>query len=41
MKTLIPFVAVAVFAAVGRGADPPLAWPQFRGPGADGNNFHS
>src|SRR6188508_707315 len=36
MKTLIAFLAVAVFAAVGRGAENPLAWPQFRGPGGSG-----
>jgi outer membrane protein assembly factor BamB len=36
MKTGIAFVAAAVFAAVGLGADKPLAWPQFRGPGGSG-----
>jgi outer membrane protein assembly factor BamB len=32
MKAFIALV-VAVFPAVGQSADPPLAWPQFRGPG--------
>ncbi|MCI0461237.1 MAG: PQQ-binding-like beta-propeller repeat protein [Gemmataceae bacterium] len=32
MKGLIAFVAVGMFAAVGLGADQPLAWPRFRGP---------
>jgi outer membrane protein assembly factor BamB len=36
VKTWITFVAVAVFAAIGRGAEKPLAWPQFRGPGGSG-----
>jgi outer membrane protein assembly factor BamB len=36
MKAVIAFVAVALFAAVGLGADQPLAWPQFRGPGGSG-----
>ncbi len=36
MKEFIAFVAVGVFAAVGLGADKPLAWPQFRGPNGSG-----
>jgi len=36
MKALIAFVALGLFAAVGLGADEPLAWPQFRGPGGSG-----
>src|SRR5262249_12412394 len=36
MKGLIATVALAVFAVVGLGADKPLAWPQFRGPGGSG-----
>jgi outer membrane protein assembly factor BamB len=36
MKTWTAFVAVAVFATVGLGADKPLAWPQFRGPNGSG-----
>src|SRR5215475_7082071 len=36
MKTGIAFVAVALLAAVVRGENPPLAWPQFRGPGGSG-----
>jgi outer membrane protein assembly factor BamB len=36
MKGLIALVAAGVFATVGLSADPPLAWPQFRGPGGSG-----
>ncbi|HJZ56239.1 MAG TPA: PQQ-binding-like beta-propeller repeat protein, partial [Gemmataceae bacterium] len=36
MKEFIVCVAAAIFAAVGLGADEPLAWPQFRGPGGSG-----
>src|SRR5438552_18657120 len=36
MRTLIGLVAVGLFAAVGRSADQPLVWPQFRGPGGSG-----
>ena len=36
MKGLISLVTVAMFAAVGLGADQLLAWPQFRGPGGSG-----
>jgi outer membrane protein assembly factor BamB len=36
MRTLLAFVALAVFAAAGPGAEKPLAWPQFRGPGGSG-----
>ena len=36
MKGLIAFAMVGMFAAVGFGADTPLAWPQFRGPGGSG-----
>jgi outer membrane protein assembly factor BamB len=36
MKGLITLVTGAMFAAVGLGADKPLAWPQFRGPGGSG-----
>jgi outer membrane protein assembly factor BamB len=36
MKGLIALVAVSLLAAVGLGADKPLAWPQFRGPGGSG-----
>ena len=36
MKGLIALTAVGLFAAVGFCADKPLAWPQFRGPGASG-----
>jgi outer membrane protein assembly factor BamB len=36
MKGSIASVAVAVVAAAGLGADNPLAWPQFRGPGGSG-----
>src|SRR5438477_11635730 len=36
MKGLIALAAVGIFAAVGLGADGPLAWPQFRGPGGSG-----
>ena len=36
MKGLIAILSVAVFAAVGLGADSSLAWPQFRGPGGSG-----
>jgi hypothetical protein len=36
MRTGIAFVAAAVFAAAGLGADKPFAWPQFRGPGGSG-----
>ena len=35
MKTLLAGAAMAMFAAVGLGADQ-LAWPQFRGPGGSG-----
>ena len=36
MKALIAFVSVAVSAAVGLGADEPLAWPRFRGANGSG-----
>src|SRR5262249_29940166 len=36
MKRLIASVALSVFVTVGRGAEQPLAWPQFRGPGGSG-----
>src|SRR5262245_12380492 len=36
MKGMLAVVAVAVYAAVGLGADQPLAWPQFRGPNGSG-----
>ncbi|WP_020475095.1 outer membrane protein assembly factor BamB family protein [Zavarzinella formosa] len=36
MKKLIASLALGVFSAVGLGAEPPLAWPQFRGPGGMG-----
>ncbi len=36
MKAWTASVALGVFAAVGLGADGPLAWPQFRGPGGSG-----
>jgi outer membrane protein assembly factor BamB len=36
MRTFIAFVAVGLLAAVGRSAERPLAWPQFRGPGGSG-----
>jgi outer membrane protein assembly factor BamB len=36
MKRLISLAALGVFAAAGLGADKPLAWPQFRGPGGSG-----
>jgi outer membrane protein assembly factor BamB len=36
MKTLVAFAAMTLFAATGLGADAPLAWPQFRGPGGSG-----
>jgi hypothetical protein len=36
MKGLVATVAIAVFATIGFGADKPLAWPQFRGPGGSG-----
>src|SRR6266481_3790087 len=36
MKGLIAILSVAMFAAVGFGADTSLAWPQFRGPGGSG-----
>jgi outer membrane protein assembly factor BamB len=36
MKSSLAFAAATLFAAVGHGADPPLAWPQFRGPGGSG-----
>jgi outer membrane protein assembly factor BamB len=36
MKKLIAFVSVALFGAVGLGADEPLAWPRFRGPNGSG-----
>jgi outer membrane protein assembly factor BamB len=36
MKKLIASVALSVFVAVGQGAEQPLAWPQFRGPGGSG-----
>jgi outer membrane protein assembly factor BamB len=33
MRAWITSIAVGLFASVGLGADQPLAWPQFRGPG--------
>src|SRR5215475_6655348 len=36
MKGMIALVAAGVFASVGLSADPPLAWPRFRGPGGSG-----
>ncbi len=36
MKGLIAAIAITVFATIGLGADKPLAWPQFRGPGGSG-----
>jgi outer membrane protein assembly factor BamB len=36
MKTGLAFVLIVVFASLARGADRPLAWPQFRGPGGSG-----
>ena len=36
MKTLMAAASLAVFASIGMGADKPLAWPQFRGPGGSG-----
>ena len=33
MRTFVAFMTVGLFAAVGRGAEQPLVWPQFRGPG--------
>jgi outer membrane protein assembly factor BamB len=36
MKKVITFVSVALFAAVGLGADEPLTWPRFRGPNGSG-----
>jgi outer membrane protein assembly factor BamB len=36
MKRLIAMVVVVLFTAAGYGADKPLAWPQFRGPGGSG-----
>jgi len=36
MRTLIAVMAGGVFVAIGLGADKPLAWPQFRGPGGSG-----
>lgn len=36
MKGMIASVALAVFTAAGLGAEKPLPWPQFRGPGGSG-----
>ncbi len=36
MKCSMAFAAAALFAAISLGADPPLVWPQFRGPGGSG-----
>src|SRR5262245_4038968 len=36
MQRVIALVAVAVFTAVGLGAEQSLAWPRFRGPGGSG-----
>ena len=36
MKESGAFVAAVLFAMMGLGADQPLAWPQFRGPGGSG-----
>ena len=36
MQKFIAFVSVALFAAVGLGADEPLVWPRFRGPNGSG-----
>src|SRR5438552_10662405 len=36
MKGVFALAAMALFAAVGPGADKPPAWPQFRGPGGSG-----
>jgi outer membrane protein assembly factor BamB len=36
MKGSITFALLILFAATGQSADPPLAWPQFRGPGGSG-----
>ena len=36
MKGSIALICVSLFVAVGLGADGPLAWPQFRGPGGSG-----
>src|SRR5438552_17730497 len=36
MKGVFALAAMALFAAVGPGADKPPAWPRFRGPGGSG-----
>jgi outer membrane protein assembly factor BamB len=36
MKNLLAFLSLVVVPGVGLAADPPLAWPQFRGPGGTG-----
>ena len=36
MRTLIASLALGLFAAAAAGAEPTLAWPQFRGPGGSG-----
>ncbi len=36
MKKLIVLAALSIFAADGKSGEPPLGWPQFRGPGASG-----
>src|SRR5438132_12439968 len=40
MKRLIAVMTVGICAVVGLGADKPLAWPRFRGPGGSGIADH-